>query len=64
MNDPYSEKFDLLVTGELGEIKVPKEEFLAYRKAWENHPQKDHIIGEAGFEGIVIYRYFKEVPII
>jgi hypothetical protein len=64
MEDPYTKKFDELVAGTIKELRIEKNEFMAYRLSWEKHPQKKHLIGEASFHGIVIYHYFEEVPII
>jgi hypothetical protein len=59
--NPYREKLDKLVSGEIKELKIDKNEFMGYRNAWYTHPEKEHIVGEALFNGGVIYRYQKDV---
>lgn len=56
MENPYKEKIDLLVSGEITELIVEKEDFLLFREVWLTHPEKNNIIGEAGLCGKVVYR--------
>ena len=56
MENPYEEKIEQLVTGEITELIVEKEDFLLFREVWLTHPEKNNIIGEAGLSGKVIYR--------
>lgn len=46
-----------LVAGELSKIEVSREDFFAFRNAWQEHPEKVKIVGEAQLGGRVIYTY-------
>lgn len=53
-------QLDDLVAGTISEIVVKKEDFMTFRTAWLNHPQKNQIVGEAKLHGEVIYRLVSE----
>ncbi|WP_265458864.1 hypothetical protein [Enterococcus sp. HY326] len=58
--NPFAEKITALRAGELSEIVVTREEFLVFRDVWKELPDKKDIVGEAGLEGKIIYRYQPE----
>lgn len=60
--NPFKEKIEQLIAGEIGEIRIEKEEMMAFREIWKDHPERRRIIGEAGHEGKIIYRYLKPQP--
>lgn len=60
--NPFEEKIKQLVAKEIEEIKIEKEEMMAFREVWKDHPERRSIIGEAGHEGKIIYRYLKPQP--
>lgn len=57
----FKDEIDNLVAGNISEITVEQDEFLAFREAWLKHPEKSSIMGEAGLNGRIIYRFQKEV---
>ena len=59
MDNPYVEKIALLLSGDLAELLVEKEDFLLFREVWLTHPEKSSLIGEAGLGGTVVYRKSK-----
>lgn len=60
MENNYTEKINLLVSGELEELVVEKKDFFEFREAWLIHPEKNSIKGEAGLGGKVTYRKILE----
>ncbi|MGX7025102.1 hypothetical protein [Vagococcus hydrophili] len=52
----YTSEIEKLLTGEIEEINVEKEDFFLFRDVWVKHPEKDQIVGEAILGGRVIYR--------
>lgn len=56
MEKSYEEQINALVTGELEELVVEKENFFEFREAWLTHPEKNSLVGEAGLGGKVVYR--------
>lgn len=57
IENPYTEKIEQLRQGTLGEIVVEREELLIFREAWRVQEDKRQIVGEAGLNGRIIYRY-------
>lgn len=53
----YQQLLNELVNGELKELVIERDDFIAFRNIWQNHPEKDKIIGEARLGGSVIYTY-------
>ncbi|MBM6613476.1 hypothetical protein JTF06_01045 [Desemzia sp. RIT804] len=49
-----------LVSGEQSEVVVEKEDFMVFLKLWNEHPEKNSIVGIAELGGKVIYRYKNE----
>lgn len=54
--NPYVEKIEALLAGDITEIKIGKEDFFLFREVWIKHPQKNEIVGEASLGGNVVYR--------
>lgn len=59
IENPYTEKIEQLRQGTLAEIVVEREELLIFREAWRVQEDKRQIVGEAGLNGRIIYRYVK-----
>lgn len=59
--NPYEEQLKKLIAGDLQELMVEQEDFLVFREAWLAHPQRKEIVGEAGLNGRIIYRFLKEM---
>lgn len=57
MSESYKELLDQLVSQEISTIEVSKEDFLAFREAWAEHPARTQIVGEAHLGGDVTYRW-------
>lgn len=57
IDNPYTEKIEQLRQGTLAEIVVEREELLIFREAWRVQEDKRQIVGEAGLNGRIIYRY-------
>ncbi|MFC4712608.1 hypothetical protein [Planococcus dechangensis] len=53
----YSNELDRLRTGELQILKVPKEEFLEFRKALIEQEDFKHFRGTAYHHGLTEYEY-------
>ena len=56
MENPYVEKIEALLNGEIKELVVEKENFFEFREVWLTHPEKKRLVGEAGLGGKVVYR--------
>ncbi|MBO0475856.1 hypothetical protein DOK76_02160 [Vagococcus sp. DIV0080] len=56
----YTEKIESLLSEEITELVVEKDEFYQFREAWVAHPKKNMIVGEASLGGKVIYRKDKQ----
>lgn len=57
--NPYQEKLASLVANQVTELVIEQPDFLVFREAWLVHPEKKNIVGEAGLNGRIIYRYSK-----
>ncbi|AIM24679.1 hypothetical protein QQG09_01305 [Melissococcus plutonius] len=58
-NTSIEEKIAALKNGDIQEIIVTPDTFLAFREVWKNLPDKKNIVGEASLNGTIIYRYNK-----
>lgn len=59
VDNPYIEKLTELKEGKVAEIIVDQKDFPAFREAWKVLPDRMDIVGEAGLNGRIIYRYIK-----
>ena len=57
--NPFVEKIASLKAGEISELIVEQNEFFQFRDAWISLPDRAEIVGEAGLNGRIIYRYQK-----
>lgn len=55
--NPYEEQIEQLIKGEIKEISVPHDNFMAFREAWIKRDDRKYVVGEADLNGDVIYRY-------
>lgn len=55
----FEEKIKELRNGSIDEIIVESNEFLAFREVWKELSDRVNIVGEAGLNGRIIYRYLK-----
>ncbi|KAF1305392.1 hypothetical protein IV487_00915 [Enterococcus saccharolyticus] len=55
--NPYTSLIEQLMTGEIPEIVVERDDFFTFREVWKEHPQRVQIVGEADLNGKIIYRY-------
>lgn len=46
-----------LIQGDVDSVTIEKKDFMIFREIWNNHEEKESIIGEALHQGNVIYRY-------
>lgn len=53
----FEEEIAQLIQGERETIKITRDEFNDFRKAWFHCAKHHDIVGEAHFSGNVIYRY-------
>ena len=58
--NPYTEKVEQLIRGEISEIKVNREEMMLFREVWIQHPDRKSIVGAAALGGNITYSYQKE----
>ncbi|MFK4565934.1 hypothetical protein [Enterococcus sp. UD-01] len=56
----YEEQLKALKEGTLPELVVDPQNFMAFREVWKNLPDRMSIVGEAGLNGRIIYRYIKQ----
>lgn len=59
--NPYEEQLKQLIAGDFSEIIVEQADFLVFREAWLAHPQRKEIVGEAGLNGRIVYRFLKDL---
>ncbi|MGC6769192.1 hypothetical protein ACYSNR_18350 [Enterococcus sp. LJL128] len=57
--NPFEERIQQLKEGEISEIVVERNDFNLFREAWKVLPDRTKIIGEAGLNGEIIYRFVK-----
>lgn len=57
--NPYEEMIASLKEGKIPEIIVEPKDFFQFREVWIQLPDRMDIIGEAGLNGRIIYRYNK-----
>lgn len=60
MDNPFEEQLNALKAGEISELVVEPKDFTTFREIWKNLPDRMTIVGEAGLNGRIIYRYMKE----
>ncbi|WP_057893483.1 hypothetical protein [Lacticaseibacillus brantae] len=57
MTQDYGQLLDQLRSGEIDEITVAPEDFMAFRAVWTNYPARKEIVGTAKRHGEIIYHY-------
>ncbi|WP_127848261.1 hypothetical protein [Lacticaseibacillus hulanensis] len=57
MATDYVELMDKLRAGEIEEIEIDSTNFMAFRDAWTNYPERKEIVGTAKRGGKIIYHY-------
>ena len=55
--NPFEEQLQKLVDGEIKEIKITRDEMMAFREAWIKREDRKYIVGEAAHLGNVTYRH-------
>lgn len=55
--EEIQQKLSALTNREVEELFIKKEDFMIFLEVWNQHPEKNNFIGEAGLSGNVIYRY-------
>lgn len=55
----YIGKIQALKEGEIEQIVVQREDFIQFRNAWLQAENRGEIVGEAGLNGQIIYRFVK-----
>lgn len=55
--NPYEELIQQLVDGKIKEIKVERENVMAFIEVWRKREDRKYIVGEAAHLGNVTYRY-------
>lgn len=55
--EEMQQKLFALSNGEEKEINIKKEDFMIFLEVWNQHPEKNNFIGEAGLGGNVVYRH-------
>ncbi|MCA9765076.1 MAG: hypothetical protein KC455_01510 [Carnobacterium sp.] len=56
-SNQITENIEKLISGKTDEIFIKKEDFMAFREVWLNHPEKNSLIGTANHYGEVSYHY-------
>lgn len=55
MADDYVALMDQLRDGSLAELRVKPDQFMAFRAAWNNYPERKEIVGTAEHGGDIVY---------
>lgn len=55
--EEIEKQLDALISGEIEELTIHKEDFLIFRECWIKHPQKKAIVGYAKRGGDVEYHF-------
>ncbi|EOH98426.1 hypothetical protein UAY_02383 [Enterococcus moraviensis ATCC BAA-383] len=58
--NPFEKQINELKEGTISELIIEPKDFTAFREVWKNLPDRMSIVGEAGLNGRIIYRYIKE----
>lgn len=53
-------QLNALVLGEKSELVISKEDFMVFLEVWNEHPEKNNIVGKAELGGKTIYHHEKE----
>lgn len=53
----FEEKIQQLREGKLSEIVIEQSDFSVFRETWKATEDREKIIGEAGLNGKIIYRF-------
>ena len=59
----YESKIKELIDGNLAELVIEQPEFMEFREVWRLHPRRKEIIGAAGLNGRITYKFI-EAPLI
>ncbi|WP_155286530.1 hypothetical protein [Lacticaseibacillus zhaodongensis] len=57
MATDYKRLLDQLKSGELKELRVKPDDFMAFREVWNNYPGRTEIVGSAHRGGDIVYHY-------
>ncbi len=57
MATDYVDLMDKLRAGEIDEIRISADTFMAFRDAWTNYPERKEIVGTAERGGGIVYHY-------
>jgi len=57
MTPDYQHLLDQLRAGEIDELTVQPQDFMAFRAVWTNYPARKEIVGSAKRHGEIIYHY-------
>lgn len=57
----YQQQLEQLINGEIAQITITKQQFIAFREVLVNHPKFKHFKGEALQGATIIYTY-SDVP--
>ena len=57
--ESFEKKIENLRNGSIDEVIVETTDFLAFRDVWKELSDRVNIVGEAGLNGRIIYRYIK-----
>lgn len=55
--NPFDKQIKELKEGEITELIVEPKDFMLFREAWKEIPDRTKIVGEAGLNGKIIYHY-------
>lgn len=59
--NPFVEKLEKLISGEISEVKIQKEEMMGFLEAWWKRPERKRIVVGAAHGGNIIYGYVKDL---
>lgn len=57
MASDYNQQLQALLAGQIDELTVQAKDFMVFRKAWQELPQRKEISGTAERNGTIIYRH-------
>lgn len=55
--NPFEDSIRQLKEGTISEIVIEQKDFSIFREAWKNDEEREKIVGEAGLNGKIIYRF-------
>lgn len=59
-NKNYQELLLQLENAEIDELKITPDEFMTFQPIYMNYEKRKRVVGKAGHDGVITYRYVKD----